>query len=269
MRKKEDHIIALLMGIFLFSCHHRNFYEKNYYNTGELMSMGWYCADNVPVDTLFQYYKNGQLSAISVYDSNCTGKLNGVTAFFYRNGNIAETFTYDYGEVHGPATRYACSGKLWNRYLNLHNVVAGDYYEYDTTAGYLSSYTFFLGPEKPVGRIEYDNNRNIIRQSGETNAVIRYRTVEQKDSSGDKCFVEMLNSNPPWRRTVITVNLYAGDSIILKDSIVNIPFFRKTYSVDRPVTAAFYNVVQYDSITGNYYYFNTGKPRLKHYYGDP
>ncbi len=232
------------------------------------MSRGWYCADNVPVDTLYQYYKNGQLSAISVYDTACTGRLNGTTTLFHRNGKIFQTCMFTDGEINGISCQYSYSGKLQSRSQILQDVLTGDHYEYDTLSGRLIAYTFYYGRNITLAHLEYDSNRQIIKQTGDCNALIRYRTVVTKDSNKNNCLVEMINSNPPWRRTEINIKLVTTDSSIITDSIVNIPFFHKNYNTRVPVESAVLSVVQYDSTTGKYYYFTTGKPALKHYYSE-
>lgn len=268
MIKTKPAVFFIAVSVLVFSCRHKKFYEEYAYATGELMSRGWYCAGNVPVDTLYQYYKNGQLSAISVYDSNCTGRLNGITTLFHRNGKVFQTNIYTDGEINGMSYQYCYSGKLQSRSQILQDVLTGDHYEYDTLSGRLTGYTFYYGKNITIGHIEYDSNRNIIRQTGNCDALIRYRTVITNDSLKNNCLVEMINSNPPWRRTQININLFINDSIVIKDSLINIPYFKKIYNTALPVEAAVLSVVQYDSTNKKYHYFTTGKPGLKHYYDE-
>ena len=104
-------------------------YKVKYYASGELQNKGWYINDTIPVDTIFEYQKNGKLSSIAVYNSN--GKLTGGSEVFFENGDKSQINNFFNDQLQGFSYEFHKNGYPYNKVFYLKGKQIGDYYEYD------------------------------------------------------------------------------------------------------------------------------------------
>jgi antitoxin component YwqK of YwqJK toxin-antitoxin module len=81
-------------------------YEK-FYPTGVMKEKGVFSNKHY-TDTLINYFSNGKISSISIYDKH--GKQLGITKHFYNTGELALAYEMKEDKVRGNVTWYASSG---------------------------------------------------------------------------------------------------------------------------------------------------------------
>lgn len=233
-------------------------YKINYYSSGEVLSKGWYVNDTLPVDTIYEFYKNGNPLAISLYDSK--GELNGISKTFFENGNVHQVNNYTNGLLQDFSYEYHERGTLDSKVFYLKGRQIGDYYGYNKN-GILDRYAFYWDDTSYVCYIEYDTLGRIKDDANTRSALFSYKTLIDNNSNSEnkiikKFDIQIIASNPPKCSTKIYIDFRSLNNIIIKrDSIFNKSYSLRSYEFDDSVKVE-YRAVQYDSSINKYYRFS-------------
>ncbi len=261
---RNNIIYWLLLLIFLAGCttKEKKVFIKKYYPSGKLLSYGWYVndRDSFAIDTIYKFYENGKQSAISIYDSRGTGRLNGVSILYYDNGNKYQVTNYTKGLAQGFSYEYNKFGKLDTKQFYLDDKPIGDNYGYDKN-GNLHHYAFYWIDTNYVSYIEYDTLGNIKSGLNKRPVLFNYFTKTSNDSSKNKiqkkCYVQIIPSNPPRCRTSVHIEFISQNGFVIKkDSVVNAELYTKQYEMPDSLKLIKYYAIQYDSIINKYYNCN-------------
>lgn len=256
---KNHTIYCLLLLIVLAGCatKEKKISLKKYYPSGKLLSYGWYTNDSIAIDTIYEFYENGKPSAISVYDSTGTGRLNGVSTLFNKNGNLYQRTNYIKGLAQGFSYEYNEFGKLSTKQFYLDDHPIGDNYGYDKN-GILHHYAFYWIDTTYVSYIEYDTLGGIKEGLNTRPVLFNYFTNIHNDTLKNriqkKCEIHLIPSNPPRCRTKVNIDFISINGFIIKsDSVVNVELYKMRYQMPDSLKLIKYHAIQYDSIIRKYY----------------
>lgn len=259
--EKKYKIVCLVVLLILSGCITKNekiFIEK-YYKDGKISSHGWYIDGKimVPVDTLFKFFENGNLSSISVYDSIGSGLLNGISVLFYQDGNKFQVVNYVNGLAQGFYYQYDKSGHLETKQFYFDDKPIGDHIEFDEH-GTPRKYAFYWIDSVYASYIEYDEKGMIKSGINDRPILFNYFTNVRTDSMKNKiqkvCKISIIPSNPPRCMTRINIYFYSKNgSCLLRDSVTNVELYQREYFLPDSLSIIEYKALQFDSIVGRYY----------------
>jgi hypothetical protein len=262
----KNYIIYCLL-ILLLGCENKEkkIFIKKYYPSGKLFSYGWYTNDSVSIDTIHEFFENGSPSAISIYDSNGTGKLNGHCTLFYQNGKQYQQSQYVNGIVQGFSYEYGQNGNLNTKQFYLDDKPIGDNYGYDSN-GILHHYAFYWIDTAYVSYIEYDISGRIKDNLNKRPVLFNYFTKIKNDTIKSQllknCELQIILSNPPRCRTTVRIDFISKNGFIIRsDSVENVEIYSKKYLMPDSLKKIKYTAIQYDSIIDKHYN-NIGETKL-------
>ncbi|HMK05851.1 MAG TPA: hypothetical protein VK489_16735 [Ferruginibacter sp.] len=231
---------------------------KESYPSGKLKKSGWVNKDNMPVDTMFYYFENGNPERIEVRDDS--GRLNGVSKTFYENGIINQEISYVNNAIEGFIASYKENGRLSGRIHRVQERQLGDAYWFDET-GKIYQYDFFGFGDDKRNYIKYDGAGNITEKIAPYIFMDSLSIYTPVNSEQQVYEVTLLLSNAPKTRTSVVINYLAKDSTVIKqDSITGKPYYIKKETFSKDVYNIRFNGRQYDSLTGKTLLQNMTRP---------
>lgn len=242
-------LIVFLIAIALSGCFEEK-KEKNYtetfYPSGALKSKKWFWKEGVFVDTAFYYFENGNYSSIDIL--NDSGVLHGVSKKFYENGNIEQIINYTMGVKDGFLYSYTYDGHLDTKNYYLNNKMAGDVFGYNTK-GQINYYGFYDFKERNLNLITYDSLTGKPIKNMYQDIFID-SVVFNTGIKNDSLSIQLLISNPPYRRSTVRVDYLSGSGRIIKsDSISGLPYFLIKQKMSDSLYALNFSGSQFDSLT--------------------
>jgi len=259
MQRNILFILGVVIAIGFFAgCNNKKKPKKTYYPSGKLKSSGWYIKDSIPVDTLFNFFENGNVS--SVQKRNDSGYLNGLTRYYYDNGILQAIDNYENDYLQGFGYRYSKSGKLYSKILYSNDKQVGDCYWYDIDGISVNKYAFydFLGHNRNL--IEWDSTGNIVkdlRPIAFVDSIRAYNDVQDKDNERSYD-ISLLISNPPKCLSIIKIEYISKSGILIKKDSVGGEhhYVVKERFPDSLFTIRFVGI-QYDSIKKKSSYYTS------------
>ncbi|MBT8260456.1 MAG: toxin-antitoxin system YwqK family antitoxin [Flavobacteriaceae bacterium] len=106
------------------------------------------------------YHKDGK-TLMTIENFNNQGILHGKKQVFYKNGQIAEDFTYNLGRLDGEALYYADNGTLIKKYLYINDILHGFAQHFDAQGNKLVEGDYKKG--KKHGVWKYYENGKLVR----------------------------------------------------------------------------------------------------------
>ena len=221
--------IPLMLFTLIFNSCTRRPNKKliiKYFASGKIKSRGMYLRDTIPVDTLFQYYTNGNDSLMSIYDNNGTGNLTNTSIYYNQNGNKSQESNYLYGSLISKTSQYTENGKCNFKSIYYNHNQVGDDYEFDTLTGKVSKFKFYNFTSDYLNYNDYDEKGLIKKNESKIQLIFKdtfYISALKNKKLTNKIYnYLLLISNPPHFRTAINFYYYGNNGELLKkDSIAN------------------------------------------------
>ena len=224
--------------------------KREYFDSGELKSIGWYVNDSIPVDSITIFHRNGKIAEVANFDS--TGALNGLRTTYHESGVKSKIISYSKGVQHGFYYEFDENGTLRKKALFIDGETRGDYYAFNRL-GRIEEYAFFWDDSTDITWLRYDSLGSIISGVGHrSSALFSYKTIfdsnKKLKSNQPAINVSIIVSNPPKCQTTVYIKFFgAKGNLVNIDSVVNSSYTEKVYFFHEHVANIEYYAIQVDS----------------------
>ena len=252
LTKRNLAVLSVLFIGYFYGCD-RNKEEKlvkKYFPSGNLKSYGYYVHDTIPIDTVHNFFENGNPSSVMVYDS--LGILHGQTIFYYQNGGVYQIINYNRGLSNNFFYEFTETGGLKSKIFFINDLQLGDSYAFNSTGSKSIIYDFYDFKGRNINFIEYDSlSGRIIKD--ERQAIFIDSTYAYNDSLDKEhehsYEVQIVISNPPKCRSSVNIDYVSKNGFIARsDTVVRQSYyFKKERLPDSILTIKVFGS-QYDSL---------------------
>lgn len=245
------------------SCKEDNIKIKKYeyYQSGKLKSEGFFIRDSLPVDTIKNYFENGSLKSIEIRDDS--GKLNGISKIFYKNGTLRQIIPYVNDRTQGFVWFFSISGKLMQKEFYFNNLQVGDIFYFDSS-GKIDGYRFKDFKGKSLIQIDYDINGNINKENRQVLFIDSFilRSNRSENKKLRNCDILIIMSNPPKCNTTIKISFWDKGKVYKTDNVAIGHYYKATEKIRTNTDSIIVFSKQYDSIIGKEKYEKSITPVL-------
>lgn len=247
----------LIISLIFYNCSSKTKSKliKKYFDSGKLKSYGKYINDTIPIDTVINFYENGNMSSIMVYDA--FGHPKGESIFYHENGKIFQIIKYENGLAQDFSYEFGYSGKLKSKIFFLNDYQLGDSYYYDTLNGNILAYNFYDFSGHNLNFTQFDSLGRVIKNIQQRIFIDSINACNDSLDKMDEHFfnVRIVISNPPKCRTDIIIKYFSQNGFLMEaDSIMSksIYFTKKRLPDSLSVIKVFGSL--FDSLTSKTIY---------------
>ncbi len=252
--KKSDFFLGLIIALtMLCGCgtETKKKFKRDYYPSGEIKSYGFYIRDSMPVDTIFTFFKNGQMSSLEIYN----GIGNAVKSVsYFDNGKLHKIINYENGLANGFFNTYDSGGKIINKIFYYNDKRIGDSYFYEKNN---LTYNFYDWNGDNVSLVRYDSTYKIVEDRRQVIFIDSLKI--NNDSSSHKIHhlydLLFIISNPPKCKTDVIIKFFSKkNNLIREDSVSNLSVFKKMGEFSDNLASIKIIGRQFDSLTAKTIY---------------
>ncbi|MBS1736095.1 MAG: hypothetical protein JSS98_05745 [Bacteroidetes bacterium] len=252
MKNQVFYYILILNLVLLPYCSSKKDYKnikKEYFANGRIKSYRKYKNDSIPIDTIFNFYENGNPRSILVYDT--LGQPNGESKFFFENGILHQIINYRNGLMQDFFYEYNRNGRLISKIFFFNDYQAGDSYYFNNNTGIVSGYNFYDFSGHNMNSIRYDSLGKIIKDSRQRIFIDSMHSFNgATDKENEHSYnIYLLISNPPNSRTIVNIDYISRKNAIMKsDTILSTSYYFVNEKLPDTLSSINIFASQYDSI---------------------